>query len=222
MPVSEGLDLEAAAGLPEVFLTCYLNLFTLAHVEEGEWVLVHGGGSGIGTAAIQLLSKSGARTIVTAGSREKCDRCLELGANAAIHYREESFADRVLEITGGKGANVVLDCIGASYLSDHLRCMAVDGRLVIIGLMGGNRAELDLGRLMARRLSVRGSTLRARSPEVKAELVAGLRSRFGEAIDTGAVGPVIDRVFPLAEAQQAHERMEASEHFGKLILRVGD
>lgn len=220
MPVSDGLDLVVAGGLPEVFLTCYLNLFELAGADEGEWVLVHGGGSGIGTAAIQLLSASGIRTVVTAGSEQKCELCRKLGATVAINYREESFADRVLEITGGAGVDVVLDCIGASYLPDHLRCMATDGRLVVIGLMGGTRAELDLGRMMARRLSIHGSTLRSRSPAVKAKLVAGLRDHFGQAIDHGSIGPVVDSILPLEEAQQAHLRMQSSEHFGKLILRV--
>lgn len=222
MAVPECLDLDQAAGTPEVFLTCHVNLFMLAGVSEGDNVLVQGGGSGIGTAAIQMLKEAGARSLVTAGSAEKVERCLQLGADVAINYREEDFAERVLAETDGRGANVVLDCIGGSYLDSHLRCMALGGRLVLIGLMGGPKAELSLATLMMKRLSLIGSTLRARPVEEKAQIVASFLKQFGDALSKGRIAPVIDRVLPLKDAQAAHELIESSTHFGKVVLRVAD
>jgi putative PIG3 family NAD(P)H quinone oxidoreductase len=220
--VPPSLGLVDAGGLPEVFLTCSLNLFELARAASGEWALVHGGGSGIGTAAIQLLRRQGVRTIVTAGSAEKCRRCLELGADLALDYRALGgrFAAPVREATGGRGVDVVLDSIGASYLAENLDALAVYGRLVIIGLMGGARAEIDLGSVLARRITVIGSTLRMRPVEEKARIVAFFRDRFGAALDGGALRPVVDTVLPLAEAQRAHDIVEASRHFGKVVLQV--
>ncbi len=220
LPIPERLSFEEAAGVPEVFLTCYLNLFRLAGVPEGGAALVHGGGSGIGTSAIQLLREAGVRALVTAGSEEKCKRCLELGADVALNYRDGDFAPRVLEQTDGQGVDVVLDSIGAPYLAAHLQCLKAGGRLVLIGLMGGAKAEIQLGVVVAKRLSIIGSTLRARPVAEKAEIVAGFQSRFGAALTAGRIAPVIDRVLPLADAQQAHEIVERSEHFGKVVLRV--
>ena len=220
LPIPERLSFEEAAGVPEVFLTCYLNLFQIARVPRGGTALVHGGGSGIGTAAIQLLSEAGVRSIVTAGSAEKCKRCLELGADVALNYRDGDFAPRVLEETDGQGVDVVLDSIGAPYLAAHLKCLKTGGRLVLIGLMGGAKAEIQLGLLLAKRLSITGSTLRARPVQEKAELVASFSESFADALASGRASPVIDRVLPLEEAQQAHEIVERSEHFGKLVLRV--
>jgi putative PIG3 family NAD(P)H quinone oxidoreductase len=222
MPVPAGLSLEEAAAIPEVFLTCHLNLFQLAAAPAGGWALVHGGGSGIGTAAIQLLREAGVHSIVTAGSEAKCRRCLELGADVALDYSKGEFAPAVLEATGGQGVDVALDSIGAPYLAQHLSCLRVGGRLVLIGLMGGARAELNLGTLLMKRLSIIGSTLRARSVEEKAEIVRSFQKRFGEALARGRLRPIVDRVLPLAEAQAAHDRVEASEHFGKVVLRVRD
>ena len=222
MPVPAGLSLVEAAAIPEVFLTCYLNLFQLAQVPAGGWALVHGGGSGIGTAAIQLLRQAGVRSIVTAGSAEKCARCLELGADAALDYSQGEFAPAVLEKTGGTGVDVVLDSIGAPYFAQHMSCLRVGGRLVLIGLMGGAKTEINLGLLLMKRLSVIGSTLRARPLAEKAEIVRGFGARFGKALESGALRPIIDRVFPLAEAQKAHDLVEASTHFGKVVLRVRD
>jgi putative PIG3 family NAD(P)H quinone oxidoreductase len=218
--VPAGLDLERAAALPEVFLTVVLNVFQLGGLQPGGTALVHGGGSGIGTAAIQLVKQAGARILVTAGSDEKCARCLELGADVAVNYRSGDFAKAALEATGGRGVDVVLDSIGAAYLESNLRSLAVGGRLVLIGLMGGAKAEISLATLLMRRLSVVGSTLRARPVEEKAEIVRGFLARFGDALERGAIGPIVDRVLPLAQAAEAHRAMKASEHFGKIVLRV--
>ncbi|HTO08236.1 MAG TPA: NAD(P)H-quinone oxidoreductase [Myxococcota bacterium] len=220
MPVPQALSLEEAAGIPEVFLTCHLNLFQLAHAPAGGWALVHGGGSGIGTAAIQLLRAAGVHSIVTAGSAAKCARCLELGADVALDYTQGDFAPAVLEKTGGAGVDVVLDSIGGPYLAQHLTCMKLGGRLVLIGLMGGARAEANLGLVVAKRLSIIGSTLRARPIAEKAEIVRGFRAKFGAALESGKLRPIVDRVLPLAEAQAAHDCVEASSHFGKVVLKV--
>ena len=220
MHVPERLSLEQAAGTPEVFLTCHLNLFMLAGVQAGDNVLIQGGGSGIGTAAIQLLKQAGARSLVTAGSKEKTDGCLELGADVAINYREEDFAERALEETDGKGVDVVLDCVGGSYLGSHLRCLAVGGRLVLIGLMGGVQSEINLAPVLMKRLSILGSTLRARSVEEKGRIVSSFLQQFGAALKEGRIEPIIDCVLPLKEAQAAHDRVESNTHFGKVILKV--
>jgi len=222
MPVPKGLPLTHAAAIPEVFLTCYLNLFQLADVQPGDWVLVHGGGSGIGTAAICLLKAAGAHVIVTCGSDDKCERCLALGADAAFNYREGPFEEGVKAQTGGQGIAVVLDSIGAPYLKAHLACMQVGGRLVLIGLMGGARCEINLGTLVAKRLGILGSTLRTRSLDQKRNIVSGFVERFGSALGDGSLAPIIDRVLPLADAQAAHEIVERSEHFGKVVLQVRD
>ena len=212
-------DAEAGA-LPEVFLTAFLNIFMLGEVAAGGSVLVHGGGSGVGTAAISLCRAAGVKILVTAGSAAKCERCLAHGADVAINYREGDFAPKVEEATGGAGVNVVLDSIGARYLEGNLAALGVDGRLVIIGLMGGMRAEMDLARLMLKRLRVIGSTLRTRSPAEKAAIVAAFLERFAAPLAAGTLRPVLDRVLPLAQAGEAHRIMKASEHFGKIGLRV--
>jgi putative PIG3 family NAD(P)H quinone oxidoreductase len=220
LPVPESLSLEVAAGVPEVFLTAYLNLFELGGLAAGGSALVHGGGSGVGTAAIQLCKAAGASVYVTAGSDDKCQRCVELGADLAVNYRNDSFAARVGEATGGRGVDVVLDSIGAPYLKDNLASLAIGGRLVLIGLMGGAKAELSLAALLIRRLSVIGSTLRARPVDEKAAIVAGFLRRFGPDLEAGTIRPVIDRVLPLEAVADAHRAMKASEHFGKIILRI--
>ena len=226
MPVPERLSLEEAAALPEVFLTAHLNLFELGALRDGASTggaggsaLVHGGGSGVGTAAIQLVKAARGTVLVTAGSETKCARCRALGADAAFDYHG-AWADAVRAQTDGRGVDVVLDPIGASYLASNLDVLAVGGRLVIIGLMGGARAEVALGLLLVRRLSVIGSTLRTRPPEEKAALVAAFRRRFGADLAAGRIRPVVDRVLPLEAAPEAHRAMKASEHFGKIVLRV--
>ncbi len=220
MPVPESLPLEQAAAVPEVFLTAYLNLFELGGLAAGGTALVHGGGSGVGTAAIQLCKAAGAHVYVTAGSDAKCRRCRDLGADLAVNYRSDSFAARVQDATGGRGVDVVLDPIGAAYLADNLKSLAIGGRLVVIGLMGGVKAELPLAALLARRLSVIGSTLRSRSAEEKAAIIAGFQRRFGADLEAGKIRPVIDRVLPLEAVADAHRAMKASEHFGKIVLRL--
>lgn len=212
-------DAEAGA-LPEVFLTAFLNIFLLGEPPDGGSVLVHGGGSGVGTAAISLCKAAGLRVIVTAGSAEKCERCLAHGADAAINYRDGDFTDAVRAASGGSGVHVVLDAIGARYLASNLGVLAVEGRLVLIGLMGGTRAEIDLAGVMLKRLRVIGSTLRSRAPAEKAAIVAAFGERFGAALAAGSLRPVLDRVLPLAQAGEAHRVMKASEHFGKIGLRV--
>lgn len=220
MPVPAALALERAAAIPEVFLTVHLNVFMLGALPEGGSVLVHGGGSGIGTAAIQLVKQAGGRILVTAGSDEKCQRCLELGADAAVNYRDGDFVAAAKQLSEGRGVDLVLDSIGAPYLARNLDALALGGRLVLIGLMGGASAEISLGALLVRRLQVIGSTLRARPLSEKAELVRSFLARFGGALEQGEIGPVVDRVLPLAEAAQAHRIVKASEHFGKVLLAV--
>lgn len=220
MHVPAALSDDEAGGLPEVFLTAFLNIFLLGAPPAGGRVLVHGGGSGVGTAAITLCRHAGLFIAVTAGSADKCARCRAHGANVAINYREGDFASAVREATGGEGVHVVLDSIGGRYLDGNLRALAIDGRLVIIGLMGGARAEIDLASVLVRRLGVLGSTLRARTVEDKATLVAAFLTRFGAALEAGDIRPVIDRVLPLEHAADAHRAMKASEHFGKIVLRV--
>lgn len=220
MRVPEGMSLERAAAIPEVFLTVFLNVFQLANLSPGATVLVHGGGSGIGTAAIQMVKAAGGRIIVTAGTDSKCERCLELGADVAVNYRTGNFREEALNATDGRGVDVVLDSIGAPYLEDNLGSLVTGGRLVLIGLMGGAKSEINLGTLLSRRLSVTGSTLRVRSSQEKAAIVAGFTERFGEALSREEIVPVVDRVLPLADASEAHRALKASEHFGKVVLRV--
>jgi len=220
LPVPPALDLVAAGGFPEVQLTVFLNVFMLGGLRPGGSALVHGGGSGIGTAAIQQLREAGATVYVTAGSAEKCARCVELGAAAAIDYKREDFGARIKELTDGRGVDVVLDCIGGSYFERNVASLATGGRLVVIGLTGGASSEINLATLMLRRLHVIGSTLRARSVAEKAEIVAGFQARFGAAVAAGRLGVIVDRVLPLAQAPDAHRAVAASEHFGKVVLRV--
>lgn len=220
LPVPDSMSFEEAGAFPEVFLTAYLNLFLLGGVQPGGAALVHGGGSGVGTAATSLLRAAGVRTIVTAGSEEKCSRCRDHGADVALNYRSGDFAGAVREATGGKGVNVVLDHVGGRYLAQNLECLATDGRLVVIGLIGGAKAEVNLAQMLTRRLQVIGSTLRTRRIEDKAAIVASFRQRFGDLLAAGRLRPVVDRVLPLQEAAEAHRRMQASEHFGKIALRI--
>jgi putative PIG3 family NAD(P)H quinone oxidoreductase len=219
--VPERLSLEEAAAIPEVFLTAFLNLFEVGGLAAGGRALVHGGGSGVGTASIQLVKAAGAHILITAGSEDKCARCLELGADVAIDYRKENFAERVREETGGHGVDVVLDSIGAQYFEGNLASLATGGRLVLIGLMGGAKVEANLAVLLARRLHVIGSTLRARPVAEKAAIVAAFERRFGADLAAGRVRPIVDRVLPLEEVAEAHRSMKASEHFGKIVLKVG-
>jgi tumor protein p53-inducible protein 3 len=216
MHVPDALSDEEAAIIPETFLTAYLNLFELAHAHEGESVLIHGGGSGVGTSAITLCKLAGMRVFVTAGSDEKCQRCLEHGADIAINYNTEDFVERAL------GVDVILDHLGASYLPRDLAALNTGGRVVIIGSMGGVReATIDVGALLSKRQQILGSTLRNRPASEKAALVSSFLRRFGTDLQEGRIRPVIDSRFPLAEAAEAHRRMKG-DHFGKIVLTVRD
>src|SRR3990172_5798829 len=215
MRVPDALSWEEAAALPEVFLTVFLNVFELGALPADGTALVHGGGSGMGTAAIQLVRAAGGRIVVTAGSDEKCERCRALGANAAVNYRTGDFVAACREATNGRGVDVVLDSIGAPYLVRNLDALAVGGRLVLIGLMGGARAEIGLGPILARPLQLIGSALLARPPAEKARIPAPFEPRFGPALARGEIRPVIDRVLPLERAADAHRLLRSSEHFGK-------
>jgi tumor protein p53-inducible protein 3 len=214
MHVPDALSDVEAGAMPEVFLTAFLNVFDLARVHAGETLLVHGGGSGVGTAATTLAKLAGLRVIVTAGSREKCERCLAHGADVAINYNEEDYVERA------RSPNVILDHIGAKYLSRDLECLAVGGRVVVIGSMGGpGSIDLNVGALLSKRQQIIGSTLRARSVEEKTWIVRMFLARFGEDLRAGRIRPVIDRVFDLADAAEAHRAMK-EDHFGKIALRV--
>lgn len=218
LPVPDGVSLVDAAGLPEVACTVWSNVFMTAGLQPAETLLVHGGSSGIGTMAIQLAKALGARVAVTAGSPEKLDACRALGADVAISYREEDFVERVREETDGHGADVVLDNMGAKYLGRNVDVLATAGRLVVIGLMGGRRGELDLGALLAKRGAVIATSLRARPAEEKAAIIAAVREHVWPLLDDGTVRPVIHERYPLEHAADAHRAMEASGHIGKLLL----
>lgn len=218
LPVPEGLDLVQAAALPETFFTVWSNLFDRAGLQAGESLLVHGGTSGIGTTAIQMAHHLGARVFATAGSDDKCRVCRDLGAEIAVNYRESDFVEAVRGATDGKGANVVLDMIGGDYVRRNIRALAPDGRLVFIAFMQGSKVEVDMMPVMLKRLTVTGSTLRARDVAFKGAIAAELESTVWPLLASGAIRPVIDRTFPLAEAAAAHRLMESSEHIGKIVL----
>ncbi len=219
MKIPAPLSYEEGAGVPEVFLTVYLNIFMLAGLNKTETVLIHGGGSGIGTASIMLLKEYGARAIVTAGSDDKCEQCLKLGADVAINYKTASFADAVKTATSGRGTDVILDSIGGAYLAPNIQALAQNGRLVMIGLMNGTRGELDLAAVLRRHLRIYGSTLRGRPAAEKAEIVSAFLRQFGAALEAGRLRPPIHKALPASEAGEAHRIMQASEHFGKIVLR---
>jgi putative PIG3 family NAD(P)H quinone oxidoreductase len=220
LPRPAGVTLTDAAGLPEVACTVYANVFDRAALAPGETLLVHGGASGIGTMAIQLARAHGARVACTAGTPAKLDRCRALGADLTINYASDDFVEAVLEFTGGRGADVILDIMGASYLQRNLEALATGGRLEVIGTLGGSRGELDLGLLMRKRASVRSASIRARPPAEKAAIVAGVREHVWPLIEDGSVNPVIDRILPLAQAPEAHRLVEASAHVGKILLET--
>jgi putative PIG3 family NAD(P)H quinone oxidoreductase len=220
MPVPEGVDLVSAAALPEVVATVWSNVFMTAHLKEGETLLVHGGSSGIGTMAIQLGVAHGARVLCTVGSKDKMDFCHRLGADVAINYKEAEWASVVNEATGKQGADVILDIMGAKYLPDNVKTLAHDGRLVIIGMQGGTKGELDLGRLMSRRGSVTGTGLRVRSVAEKGEILAEVVGHVWPLIAAKKVRPVIQRTYPLEAVAQAHEALEQSNHIGKILLTL--
>jgi len=220
LPVPKGLsDLEAAS-LPETFYTVWSNVFDRAKLKTGETLLVQGGTSGIGVTAIQIAHAMGHRVFATAGSSEKTRACESLGATRAINYRTEDFVAVIREETGKRGVDVILDMVAGSYVPREISALADDGRLVLIALLGGARAEIDLGQVLRRRLTITGSTLRPRSVEFKAAIAASLRSKVWPLLETGAIKPVVFRSFPLEQASAAHQLMESGEHIGKIVLTV--
>ncbi|MEQ1936746.1 NAD(P)H-quinone oxidoreductase [Mesorhizobium sp. CN5-321] len=221
LPVPAGFTYTEAAALPETFFTVWHNVFERGGLKEGESFLVHGGSSGIGTAAIQLASAFGARVIATAGSKEKCDACLKLGAERAVNYREEDFVAIAKDATGGKGVNVILDMVGGDYVSRNYDAASMDGRIVQIATLGGAMANADISKLMVKRLVHTGSALRPRTVAFKNALAAALEAQVWPLLATRRVAPVMDMIFPLREAWRAHERMEEGDHIGKIVLDVG-
>jgi putative PIG3 family NAD(P)H quinone oxidoreductase len=222
MPVPHGMSLVDAAALPEVTCTVWSMLFgaDAGRLHPGESVLVHGGSSGIGTMALQLAHQRGARVFATAGTQRKAAVCRELGADVAINYREEIFDDRILAETGKAGVDVILDNMGASYLARNMRVLATGGRLIVLGLQGGRKGELDLGALLTKRVTIHAAGLRARPAAQKAIIVAETVAAVWPLLESGAVRPVIDRVLTLDDVAEAHELVESSEHIGKVVLRV--
>ncbi len=216
--VPDNIDLIDAGGIPEVFITAHDALLTRGRLQDRETVLIHGGGGGVGTAAIQLARQHGCRILVTAGSPGKIARCIALGADAGINYRTEDFVARTRELTDGRGADLVLDIMGASYLGRNMDAVATDGRIVVIGMQGGNETEIDLGVMMRRRISLISTTLRARPAAQKAVIVAAFAAEVVPALADGRLRPVIDRVLPLEAAGEAHRLMESGEVVGKIVL----
>jgi len=218
LPVPEALTTVQAAAVPETFFTVWTNVFDRGRLAGGESLLVHGGSSGIGTTAIQLAKAFGATVYVTAGSEEKCQACLELGADAAINYRDEDFVERISELTKERGVDVILDMIGGDYLPRNLKSLAVEGRIVQIALQGGPRVEMNLLPIMLKRLTLTGSTLRPRTVAQKAMIAHSLREKVWPLLESGKVRPIIHATFPLAQASNAHRMMESSQHIGKIVL----
>jgi NADPH2:quinone reductase len=220
LPLPRGLSPLEGASLPETFFTVWSNVFQRAALQPGESLLVQGGSSGIGVTAIQVASALGHRVFVTAGSDDKCRACEQLGAERAINYKTEDFSAVVKELTGGKGVDVVLDMVGGDYLPREISCLADDGRIALIALLRGARAEVDLGQVLRRRLSISGSTLRPRPVAFKAHIARELRERVWPLIESGKIRPVIYKTFPLEAAAEAHALMESSAHVGKIMLDV--
>jgi len=221
LPVPRGLTFLEAAGLPETFFTVWSNVFDRVGLGPGESLLVQGGTSGIGVAAIQLAHAMGNTVYATAGNDDKCRACVELGATRAINYRTEDFAEVIKQVSGGRGVDVILDMVAGDYLPREVACLADDGRLVIIALLGGSKAMLDMSALLRRRLTVTASTLRPRAVGFKGAIAQRLRAVVWPLIEAGRVKPMLFRTFPLAEASAAHALMESSEHIGKIVLAVG-
>ncbi|MDX1529281.1 MAG: NAD(P)H-quinone oxidoreductase [Gammaproteobacteria bacterium] len=218
LPWPEGMEATAAAALPETFFTVWTNVFDRGRLKGGERFLVHGGTSGIGTTAIQLAKAFEATVYATAGSAEKCEACLKLGADAAINYREEDFVERIESLTEGKGVDLILDMVAGDYLPRNLKCLAVEGRLVQIALQKGPKVEMNLLPVMLKRLTITGSTLRPRTVAQKAEIAASLKQKVWPLLRSGKVKPVIHATFPLEKAAEAHALMESSKHIGKILL----
>ncbi len=220
LPIPAGLTVQQAAALPETFFTVWSNVFDRARLQPGESLLVHGGASGIGTTAIQLAKALGSRVFATVGGSEKVQPCLDLGAERVINYREEDFVQVIKEVTNNQGVDVILDMVGGDYVQRNLSALAVEGRLVFIAFLRGAKVELNLAPVMMKRLTITGSTLRARPVAHKAPIAQALRETVWPLLASGAIRPLIDRVFPLTEAAAAHALMESNRHVGKLLLQV--
>jgi NADPH2:quinone reductase len=220
LPWPAGYDAVQAAALPETFFTVWHNLFYRGGLKAGETILIHGGTSGIGTTAIQLAKAFGTRVFATAGSAEKCAACTELGADLAINYRNTDFVEAVKQATGGKGVELILDMVGGEYIQKNILCAAEEGRIHQIAFLHGSKATVDFTRLMIKRLTLTGSTLRPRTPEVKAELARGLEAEVWPLLAAERVKPIIDSTFALENASEAHARMETNAHIGKIILTI--
>ena len=220
LPIPQGLSAVEAASLPETFFTVWSNVFERAALAEGETLLVQGGTSGIGVTAIQMAKAMGHRVFATAGSADKCRACEELGAERGINYRDEDFVEVVKSLTNGRGVDVVLDMVAGDYVGREISCLADDGRIAIIALLGGAKANVDLGQVLRRRLTISGSTLRPRPVAFKAAIARQLRERVWPLVEQGRIKPVIYKVFPLEEAAAAHALMESSTHVGKIVLQV--
>lgn len=224
LAVPAGLSMVEAASLPETFFTVWSNLFDRAMLQPGETLLIHGGSSGIGTAAIQIAAALGVHVITTAGSDEKCKACMELGAERAINYRKEDFVEATREFGkkhgGVSGVNVILDMVGGDYVAKNIKSLAPDGRLVNIAFLGGSKVEIDLMTVMLKRLSLTGSTLRARSPEFKGDIAKNLEKTVWPLLESGSIRPVVHATFSLEMASKAHALMESSQHIGKIVLET--
>ena len=220
LPIPKGFSFIQAAALPETFFTVWSNVFNRGGLQAGESVLIHGGSSGIGTTAIQLAKAFGCTVYVTAGSEEKCQRCLALGADAAINYHQDDFVAVIKQLTAQQGVNLILDIIGGDYFPRNLKCLALEGRLVQIAIQNGNTSEINLWSVMAKRLTITGSTLRGRDDDFKGQIAQQLRQQVWPLLENGSVKPIIDSVFPLASAELAHQRLISGQHFGKIILEI--
>jgi len=222
LPVPEKISLVNAAGIPETFFTVWTNVFKRGQLKAGESLLVHGGSSGIGTTAIQLGKAFGATVYTTAGTSDKCEFCNNLGADAAINYREQDFSEEIKRLTEGKGVNVILDMVGGPYFPKNIRLLADEGRLVQIALMQGSKAEVDFRSLLLKRVTLTGSTLRPRSVEEKTKIAQALQKNVWPLLESGAIRPIIHQTFPLKQASEAHRLMESSTHIGKILLKPAD
>ncbi|MBT3345255.1 MAG: NAD(P)H-quinone oxidoreductase [Gemmatimonadetes bacterium] len=220
LPVPDDWPLTRAAALPEVFLTAFLNLFGEGQLQEGETVLIHAGASGVGSAGIQLARHARCRVLASAGNDLKAERCRQFGAEFVCDSRDEDFADQVAGHLGEGGVDVILDVAGGSHLSRNLRCLAPRGRLVLLSLLGGRQSDIDLGLVLTRRLKIIGSLLRSRPVDEKAQIVADFRERFWDPLLTGAIAPVVDRVLPIADAEEAHDVLSANANIGKVVLEI--
>jgi NADPH:quinone reductase len=218
LPLPKGLSDVEAASLPETMFTVWQNVFEIARLQAGEWLLVQGGSSGIGVTAIQMAKALGAKVIVTAGSDDKCSACVAIGADHAINYRTQDFVAEVRRLTAERGVDVILDMVAGDYVAREVKCLAEDGRLAIIAVQGGTKSELDVGTVLRKRLAITGSTLRARSVAYKGRLAQALRAEVWPLIEAGRIKPVLHRVFPASQAADAHALMESSTHVGKIVL----